>query len=256
MAMTLEVYPTDAEAFEAAAALVAARLCAAAGRATVALAGGRGGRGVMVALAARSDPPWERIEWFWGDERCVPPGDPLSNVRLARESLLVPRGIPAERIHPPPLELDVPERIAAAYAATLAERLAPGPVPVFDLVLLGVGMNGHVASLMPECAALDASAPVAAVRQDEVSEDPRVARVTITPPVIAAARHVLVTVAGDKKAAVVRDALRTSEEPTRVPARFVRPSERVTWIVDRAAAGELLRDARPAPVEGRDRPRS
>jgi 6-phosphogluconolactonase len=248
MAMTLEVYSTDAEAFEAAAALVAERLRAAAGRATVALSGGRGGRGVMVALAARSDPPWERVEWFWGDERCVPPGDPLSNVRLARESLLGPRGIPAERIHPPPLELGAPERIAAAYAATLAERAGPGPVPVFDLVLLGVGTNGHVASLMPGCAALDASTPVAAVRQDEVSEEPHVARVTITPPVIAAARHVLVTVAGEKKAAIVRDALRPPDTPTRVPAQLVRPSERVTWIVDRAAAGELLRDAHPAPL--------
>src|SRR5919201_498517 len=142
MAMTLEVYPTDGEAFEAAAALVVARLRAVPGRSAVALAGGRAGRGVMVALAARVDLPWERIHWFWGDERCVPPGDPRSNVRLARESVLAPRGVPAERIHPPAFELAAADRIAADYAATIAE------VPGFDLLLLGVGTNGHIASLM------------------------------------------------------------------------------------------------------------
>jgi 6-phosphogluconolactonase len=246
MRMQLEVYPTDAETFEAAAALVAERLRERKDRATVALSGGRTGRGVMVGLAARDDVPWERIEWFWGDERCVPPDDPRSNVRLARESLLAPRHIPAERIHPPPLDLAVPERIAAAYAATLIALLAPGPAPVFDLVLLGVGRDAHVASLMPGSAAIRATAPVAAVRQEEVSEEPVVPRMTITPPVLAAARHVVVVVAGAEKAAAVAAAMREPVDPVRVPAQLVRPSPRVTWLVDRAAAAELLRDARPA----------
>src|SRR5439155_26137438 len=87
MAMTLEVYPSDAEAFEAAAALAAESLRSAGARATLALAGGRSGRGLLVALAARGDLPWERVEWFWGDERCVPADDRRSNVRLARETL-------------------------------------------------------------------------------------------------------------------------------------------------------------------------
>ena len=248
MPMTLEVYPTDGEAFEAAAALAAARLGErpAGERLTVALSGGRGGRAVMLALAARDDVPWDRIEWLWGDERCVPPDDPRSNVRLARESLLGPRGIAAERIHPPALELAEPERIANDYVAT-ANRVL-GPTAAFDLVLLGVGTNGHVASLMPGCAALRATAPVAALRADEVSEDPRVARITITPPVIAAARSVIVAAAGPAKAAAVAAALRGPDDPARVPAQLVRPSARVTWCVDRAAAAELLRDARPAPV--------
>src|SRR5215813_15478977 len=123
MAMTLEVFPTDAEAFDAAAALAAERLRARPDRVSVALAGGRGGRGVMVALAARSDVPWDRVEWFWGDERCVRADDPLSNVRLARDSLFIPRGVAAAAIHPPPVELDEPERIAAAYGETLAAAL-------------------------------------------------------------------------------------------------------------------------------------
>ena len=70
----------------------------------------------MLALAGRSDVAWERVDWLWGDERCVAPGDSLSNVRLARESLLIPRGVPAGRIHAPPLELRDPDRVAAAYA--------------------------------------------------------------------------------------------------------------------------------------------
>jgi len=244
MAMTLEVYPTDAEAFEAAAALAATRLAEGKYRCSVALSGGRGGRAVMVALAGRDDVPWDRIDWFWGDERCVPPDDPQSNVRLARESLLAPRAIDPARIHAPALDLVDPERIAADYAATLTRVV--GARPVFDLVFLGVGTNGHIASLMPGCAALGATAPVAAVRVEEVSEEPIVARVTLTPPVLAAARHVIVGVTGDKKAAPVAAALRAPDDPGRVPAQLVRPSDRITWFVDRAAAADLLRDARPA----------
>src|SRR5947199_9205438 len=103
MAMTLEVYPSDAEAFDAAAALAAAHLRSAGARATIALAGGRSGRGVMVALAARGDLPWERVEWFWGGERCVPADDGRGNLRLARDSLPLPRGVAAARRPPPPV---------------------------------------------------------------------------------------------------------------------------------------------------------
>src|SRR5439155_417959 len=165
MAMTLEVYASDAEAFEAAAALAAEHLRSEGARATVALAGGRSGRGVMVALAARGDLPWEHVEWFWGDERCVPADDGRSNLRLARDSLLVPRGVAAGRIHPPPVALGDPARIAAAYAATLVAEAA------------GVADGA---------------------------------------------------------------------DPAGVPAALVRPSERVTWIIDRAAASALLREARPS----------
>ena len=241
MAMTLEVYASDAEAFEAAAALAAEHLRSAGARATVALAGGRSGRGVMVALAARGDLPWERVEWFWGDERCVPADDGRSNLRLARDSLLVPRGVAAGRIHPPPVALGDPARIAAAYAATLAAE-----APVFDLVLLGLGARGSVASLVPGAAALRASAPVAAVGSEEVAEEPRVARITLTPPVLAAARHVIVTAVGGEKAAAVAAAVADGADPAGVPAALVHPSERVTWIIDRAAASALLREARPA----------
>jgi len=245
--MQVDVYPTDAEAFEAAAALVATHLRASGARPTIALAGGRGGRGVLVALAVRSDVPWDRVAWFWGDERCVPADDPRSNVRVARDSLFIPRGVTAAAIHPPPVGLGDPERIAAAYAETLAAELSPGPAPVFDLVLLGVGTNGHTASLMPGSRALHAAAPVAAVPVEEVSDEPRVARITVTPAVLQAARQVIVTVTGAAKARVVARVLAGPLDPDRVPAQLVRPAERVAWVMDRAAAEELLRDARPAP---------
>jgi 6-phosphogluconolactonase len=249
--MKLDVYPTDAEAFEAAAALAAERLraIAAGARATVALSGGRSGRGVMVALAARGDLPWDRCEWFWGDERCVPADDPQSNVRLARDSLIIPRGIASAQVHAPPVERGDPARIAAEYAATLTARLGTGAAPAFDLVFLGLGTDGHVASLMPGARALQAREPVAAVEAAEVGTEPRVARITLTPPLLAAARFVIVTVTGDNKARALAGALTEPEAPERVPAHLVRPSERVAWIVDRAAAATLLRDARPAAAE-------
>jgi 6-phosphogluconolactonase len=247
--MRLDVYPTDAEAFEATAALATEWLrgCPTDRPATVALAGGRGGRGVMVALAARGDVPWARIDWFWGDERVVPADDPRSNLRLARESLFVPRGVAAGRIHPPPVELADAGRIAAAYAATIVGCVAvDGGVPVFDLVLLGVGSDGHIASLVPGCHALAAREPVAAVAREEVTLEPHVARVTLTPPVLRAARRVIVTATGDEKAAVIAAVLREPVDPERRPAQLVRPGETVRWVVDRAAAAVLLRDATPA----------
>jgi 6-phosphogluconolactonase len=246
--MKIDVYPTDGEAFEAAAALAAERLrhAAAGGRATVALAGGRTGRGVMLSLAARSDVPWEHLEWFWGDERCVPADDPRSNVRLARESLLGPRGVRAAHVHPPPVELGDPERIASAYEAVLCPELPARSAPAFDVVFLGVGTNGHVASLMPGGRALRAGGAIAAVPREEVTEEPYVARITVTPPVLRAARQVIVTVTGAAKARVVAAALREPFDPARVPAQLVRPSATVAWVVDRAAAAVLVRDARPA----------
>jgi 6-phosphogluconolactonase len=246
--LRVEVYQTDAEVYGAAAELAANHLRAAAGgaAAAVALPGGRDGRGLMVALASRGDVPWERIEWFWSEERCVPPTDPASNVRAARQSLIEPRAIAAARIHPAPVELGACEEVARAYGEVLARVLGPAVPPIFDLVLLAVGPDGQVAGLAPGCAALAASAAVAAVPASEVREEPRVARVTLTPAVLGAARRVIVTAVGDASAAAVAAALREPAPVERVPARLVRPSATVAWVIDRQAARELLREAQPA----------
>ena len=197
----------------------------------------------MAALAGSGDLPWKDVVWWLGDERCVPATDPRSNQRLARETLFVPRGIAADRIRVPPIALGDAARVAAGYEAMVREAL--GPEPVFDVVLLGMGADGHVASLMPGSAGLAASDAVAAVRADESTSEPEVARITLTPPVLRAARRVIVTVTGAEKARMLRQILHAPPPASTPPACLVRPSARVAWVVDRAAASELLRDASP-----------
>lgn len=246
-ALRLDVYDTDADAFDAAAEAVASyfRGNAGSGRLSVALSGGRSGRGVMIALAARTDLPWARIDWYFADDRCVPPDDQHSNVRLAKENLLGPRRVPTAQIFAPPASNGDAAAQAAAYAATLHDKL--GASPIFDLVILGMGPDGHIASLPPGCAALQATTTVAAVSADEMQTAPPVARITLTPPVLAAARHVLLVACGKEKAAAVAAALKEPIDPTRRPAQLVPPSARVAWIIDVAAADALIHEAVPAP---------
>jgi len=246
--MQLEVYQTDAEVYEAAAALAAERLtaAAAAGRATVALPGGRGGRALMLALAARSDVPWQRLQVFFTDECCVADGDARRTLHVARESLLGPRGVPAGRVHAIPVDGGDPARAAAAYAEVLAREL--GVPPVLDLVLLDLGAGGEIAALMPGSDAARSESTVAAVEASRVTADPRVARVTLGAGTLRGARHVIVTAAGSERAGALTAALREPADPFRRPAQAVLPSATVSWLVDRAAAERLLRDAHPAPA--------
>jgi 6-phosphogluconolactonase/glucosamine-6-phosphate isomerase/deaminase len=239
-AVQIEVYPTDADAADAAATLIAERVRAATGgrRATVAVGAGRSGRATMVALAARGDLPWASVEWFLADERVGPANDPLAHATVARDSLFGPRGVTAARIHRPELGADAGE-IAARYASLLAERL--GPDGVLDVVALGLGADGALGALAPVSAALDASTWVAAVPPSAADEP---ARVSITPALLGRAGHVIVTAVGPDTAAVVASALREG----RGPAARVLPSARVTWVVDRGAAETLLKGA--SPVEG------
>ncbi len=225
--MRLDVYPTDAEAFEAAAILAADKLrkLPADRPLAVALSGGRAGRGVMVALAARSDLPWVRIDWWLAEEAAVPADDARSTIRVARDSLFVPRGIAPARVH------------------ALEEAIAS---PTLDLVLLGIGPDGRIAGLVPGCHALSATAPVARVAADEHPETDAAGGLTLTPAALRAAGFVIVVAAGDALAHAVAAALREPVDALRLPAQLVRPAESVRWIVDRAAAAELLREARPA----------
>lgn len=240
--MQLEVYQTDAEAYEAAAALVAERLVAAgrSGRATLALPGGRGGRAFALALAARGEVPWARVDVFFTDEACLPATDTRRTLHVLRESMLVPRGVPGERVHAIETDGQAPARAAAAYADLLAGEL--GVLAAFDVVVLDLGAAGELAAVTPGSAAAASPAAVAA----EDAGEGAVARVTLTPAVWRAARQVVVTATGAARAAALAAALREPVDPVRRPAQAVLPSATATWFVDRAAADLLLRDARPA----------
>jgi 6-phosphogluconolactonase len=198
--------------------------------ARVALAGGSTPKAMYRRLASpayRERVDWPRVEIFFGDERAVPPEHPDSNYRMAREALLdhVPLG--ADRVHRIPAERS-PAEAAAAYQQTLMR--VPGDPPRLDLVLLGMGPDGHTASLFPGTPVLDEqralAAPVYVTRLDSW-------RVTLTAPVLSAAGHVMVLVTGAEKADALDKAL---AGPTGVvPIQLVHaPDQR--WIVDRAAA--------------------
>jgi len=238
----IEVYPTDAEAVDAAAALVAdhVRTAAARGSASVALGAGRSGRATMVALAARGDLPWAVVDWYLADERCSQAPDPLAHATVARDSLFMPRGVTAARIHGPELGVADAERVATSYAAKLGERL--GPDGELDVVVLGIGADGALGVLTSECAALESPSWVAVVPGPRAGEP---ARISVTPALLGRARQVIVTAVGPETARAVAAALRDH----RGAAACVLPSDRVTWVVDRDAAGELMKDATPV-VDG------
>jgi 6-phosphogluconolactonase len=239
--MQIEVYPTDADAADATAALVAERLRAVPSdrRATVAVGGGRTGRATLVALAGRSDLPWASVDWCLADERCGDAADPLAHAKVARDSLFIPRGVASARIHTPVLDGGDAAVVAARYAERLASLL--GPDGRLDVVVLGIGADGALGALAPGTPAIDAAAWVAVVPATTGGEPPRVA---MTPALLARARHVVVTAVGPGTASVVAAALRDGHGP----AARVLPSERVTWVVDRDAAGLLLKDATAVPA--------
>lgn len=243
--MQLEVYQTDAEAYEAAAALAASELIAAARdrNARLALGGGRGGRGILTAIAEDSKIPWGKVDVFFTDERCVPAGDSASNERTARQSLLEHRGVPERLVHVLPAERADATALALGYEVLLEQALGAHDL---DLVLLDCGERGEIAGLMPGAKALAAAGKVAPVAVSEVTCEPYVARVTLTPGVLARARRVIVTACGAERAAAMAAALREPVDVNARPVQLVLPSERVAWFVDKAAADVLLRDAQPA----------
>ncbi|HEV8672729.1 MAG TPA: 6-phosphogluconolactonase [Methylomirabilota bacterium] len=224
-------------------AAAARETVAAQGRFAVALSGGTTPRALFERLAGppwRHEVPWSRAEVFWGDERWVPPDHPESNYRMARAALLDPVGIPPERVHRIAGEAADPAAAAAAYEAEIARVLGGVPgerPPVFDLVLLGMGADGHTASLFPGTAAL-------AERRRWVVANavPGLGthRITLTLPILNRAARVLFLVAGADKAATLREVLEGPVDPQRLPAQAVRPEAgHLVWLVDRAAAAAL-----------------
>jgi 6-phosphogluconolactonase len=195
------------------------------GLASVMLAGGSTPRAVYRQLALIQGIPWEKVEIYFGDERAVPPGDSQSNYRMARESLLDAVPIPPAQVHRMSAERPDREAAAAEYARRLPERL--------DLVILGVGEDSHTASLFPGSSALkERVRKVLAV----VGPKAPLHRLTVTPPVIAAAREKIILVSGAGKAGAVAQALEGPDQPIQCPAQLARDG---IWIMDRAAASGL-----------------
>jgi len=248
-ARVVEVHADAAGVADAASSRVAEaarRAVAARGRFAIALAGGSTPGPTYARLAEgplRDDVPWEATEVFWGDERCVPADHPDSNARMARENLLDRVPVPGERIHPIRAWEPDPEVAADLYERELRRVLAPAGerTPRLDLVLLGLGPDGHTASLFPGTAALEEEDRlVAVVRASEPGlRPPRVERITLTPAAINAARTIVFLVTGEGKAGAVAAVLAEHGDDAAWPARRIRPADgEVVWLLDGAAAAE------------------
>jgi 6-phosphogluconolactonase len=200
-------------------------------RAQIALAGGETPRASYVRLGSEHL-PWDRVDVLLGDERWVAADDPASNARMLAETLLEQGPARQARFHPVPTDRPTPEASAEAYAEVLA-RLCPGDPPRFDVILLGLGDDGHTASLFP-----GTTAPRILDRAVTIGEGKGLPRITLTAPVLSAARKVIFLVSGaGKRQALAR--LMDPDEPTdRTPARLVRPESEVLILADAAAAGD------------------
>jgi 6-phosphogluconolactonase len=215
----------------------------AAGHAHLVLTGGGIGTRVLAELAAapaRDAVDWRAVDFWWGDERFVPAGDPDRNETGARAALLDKIGAAPERVHPMPgpdgPDGNDPEAAAARYAGWLATAAGPaGGAPAFDIVLLGIGPEGHVASLFPGQPAVGDSRTVVAVRD---SPKPPPVRLSLTFGPIRAAREVWILASGAEKADAVAGAL-SGTEPARLPAAGARGTGRTLFLIDEAAAAGL-----------------
>lgn len=209
------------------------------GRFTIALSGGSTPKSLYTLLATqpwRNQIPWNLVHLFWGDERHVPPSDPSNNFRMTQERLLFHVPIPSENVHRIQAENPNAQAAAAQYEQDLKQffQLGEHQFPRFDLVLLGMGANGHTASLFPGTEAVHEQARlVVASWVEELNTD----RITLTPPVLNHALEVIFFVTGAEKAATLKAVLEGTYQPDRLPAQIIRPTNgKVVWMIDQAAA--------------------
>ncbi|WP_017238640.1 6-phosphogluconolactonase [Streptomyces sp. SS] len=218
------------------------------GSASVVLTGGRNGNGLLAALGsapARDAIDWSRLDLWWGDERFLPEGDPERNVTQAREALLDRVPLDPARVHAMPAS-DGPygdvDTAATAYAAELAAAAEHGTVPAFDVLMLGVGPDTHVASLFPGLPAVrETERTVVGVHG---APKPPPLRVSLTLPAIRAAKEVWLLAAGEDKAKAAAIALSGAGE-VQAPAAGAYGRSRTLWLLDAAAASELPRSLYP-----------
>jgi 6-phosphogluconolactonase len=208
------------------------------GRFCVSLSGGTTPKGMFTLLATSSTPiPWESTYFFWGDERHVPPTDPESNYRMANEAMLSKVPVPPQNIFRISSEEKDSELAAKQYEQTLIKffDLTAGEFPRFDLVLLGLGPDGHTASLFPDSTALRETNRLVVANWIEKF---KTHRITLTLPVLNNAAAVEFLVSGKEKAGIVHQVL--DGDGNQFPSQMIRPRDgRLVWLLDQAAASEL-----------------
>ncbi|GCE13428.1 6-phosphogluconolactonase [Tengunoibacter tsumagoiensis] len=243
MAVDVLIYPTTEKlSLEAADFIVKAANEAIAdhGRFTLALSGGSTPRKLYGMLAGdpyKDQIDWSKVEIFWSDERCVPPTDAESNFQLAQEVMFSKLQIPAANIHRCPADEADRDAASLAYTQEMKRVFQTDGVPAFDLIQLGMGPEAHTCSLFPHQASLQEE--VRLIMPVTVPKPPP-PRLTFTPPLLNAARHVLFLVTGAEKAEALQAVLEGSYQPDEYPAQIVRPTNgHVTWMLDNAAAARL-----------------
>ena len=233
---------TDAETLSRAAAELFAERARAAvaerGRFVVLLAGGSTPRRAYELLAEEpliNRVPWPDCHFFWGDERCLPEGHALRNETMVRRALLDHVPVPPSQIHPIRYHQE-PDQAASDYATEL-QRFFAGQQPRFDLILLGLGDDGHTASLLPGSAAVHEQVQWTAVARRP--EEP-FSRVTLTAPLLNQGASTVFLVSGRGKASVLQSIVKGSNEEPSLPAQLIRPQQgELLWLVDREAASQL-----------------
>ncbi len=225
---------------------------------SIALSGGSTPK-ILFSLLVEDDSlrkkiPWNKMHFFWGDERHVPPEDAQSNYRMAYETLLAKAPVPPENIHRMPTEQPNAAKVAADYEQDLGKffRLKAGELPVFDFNLLGIGPDGHTASLFPGTEALHEQRRLVVANWIEKFQTNRI---TLTAPVLNNAGTIVVLVSGKEKAEILQRILEGEYQPDLLPSQLIRPKQgRLVWLVDQAAASRLtlkLQGSEPLNQDGK-----
>ncbi len=240
----IEVFPTAADLFHAAAeefSRVGRQAIGAQGRFTVALSGGSTPKSLYSLLASSyADFPWARTYFFFGDERHVPPTDPESNYRMVNEALFSKAAIPAQNVFRVKAENSGAAAAAADYETQLRKffELKPNELPRFDLILLGMGPDGHTASLFPDSEGLKENTRLVIANWVEKF---KTNRISLTFPVLTNAGEVIFLASGPDKAAMVHEVLEGKSTPP-LPSQRVQPTNgRLLWMLDESAASKLKR---------------
>lgn len=238
MKKIVEVQPDQAALIKRALDLVTAKIqtaIAARGLFTIALAGGNTPKPLYEAIATQ-DLPWDKIHVFWGDERYVPPDHPDSNEGMARRAWLDRVNFPSANIHPVPTGASNPDADAQEHEEHLRQffQVAPGDFPALDVILLGMGDDGHTASLFPHTDVLQVRDRLIAVGNKGGQP-----RLTFTAPLINHAHCVIFLVTGSNKRPALAQVFANDGDDLTYPSRLIQPQGELWWLLDEAAGGEL-----------------